>query len=233
MPGKSWRGTTADKVVLHTLEFNAWPQPERWDSPAHFVYNPNNQELHQYLPTTKAAYAVRDNAQEDDLLTLQVELWGKAANVPGYSDEWYEGVAELIMYFEEEYNIPIEFADFTEVKYGAYAPQRMSDEDVTNFTGFLGHCHMGYGVDTHWDPGMLDVSRVLYYIEGNEMAEPSSWAKASWEWAEQYELVSEQSNPQAEATVEQVITFLHRYNEQFDNGEDAEIVRRGDVVELI
>jgi hypothetical protein len=112
----------------------------------------------------KAAYSVRNNAQENDCPTFQVELWGNAANVPRYSDEWYQGVADLCQVFVDEYGIPPDFADFTNVRYGAYAPQRMSDEDVTAFSGFLGHCHMGYGVDTHWDPGELDAAKVLSYM---------------------------------------------------------------------
>lgn len=166
--GKRWVGTTAPIVVLHTLEFNGWPDPDRWDSPAHLVANPNTGEIRQYIPMNKAAYAVRDNDVENDEPTWQVELWGNAANVPRYSDVWYEGVAAVCDLFVLEYGIPIVFEDFSHVEYGAYAPQRRTQDETRAFTGFLGHCHMGRGVDTHWDPGELDVARVLEFMVTNE-----------------------------------------------------------------
>jgi len=166
MPGKAWVGTTRPKLVLHTLEFLAWPDPQRWDAPAHLVCNPSTGEVRQYLPMDKSAYAVRDNALEDDRPTWQVELWGSARNVPTYSDVWYRGLAQLIQMFHQVYDIPLTFADFTNVQYGKYAPQRMSDAEVRAFHGVLGHCHMGLGQDDHWDPGKLDVTRVLQFLGG-------------------------------------------------------------------
>ncbi len=40
----------------------------------------------------------------------------------------------------------------------------MTDAAVRAFSGFLGHRHMGLGVDTHTDPGNLDVARVQSFI---------------------------------------------------------------------
>jgi len=170
--GKEWRGETAPILVIHTLEGNYWPDPQRWESPSHIVCNPNTGEIKQYVSMNKAAYSVRDNALEDDYPTWQVELWGKAANVPGYSDEWYQGVANLLDTFHDVYNIPVVFADFSNVSYGADAPQRMTDEAIRAFSGFLGHCHMGKGVDTHWDPGELDVEKVKGFMKERD----SVWA---------------------------------------------------------
>lgn len=166
MPGKPWAGTTQPIVVLHTLEFNGFPSPTKWDAPSHLVYDPRTREIRQYLSMDKAAYSVRDNALEDDEPTYQVELFGSAANVPNYDDIWYSGLAELVKTFSVEYDIPIVFADFTNVQYGQYAPQRMTDKAVRAFSGFLGHCHMGRGQDSHWDPGKLDVTRVLQFAGG-------------------------------------------------------------------
>lgn len=166
MPGKPWKGTTKPTVVLHSLEGNYFPNPQKWDSPSHLVYNPNTEEIRQYVSMHKSAYSVRDNDLEDDYPTYQVELWGSAVNVPNYSDDWYRGVAKLVHTFVDIYDIPLIFADFTNVQYGKYAPQRMTDEAVRSFTGFLGHAHMGRGTDTHWDPGKLDVTRVLQFAGG-------------------------------------------------------------------
>ena len=40
----------------------------------------------------------------------------------------------------------------------------MTDAAVRAFSGFLGHRHMGLGVDTHTDPGNLDVARVQTFM---------------------------------------------------------------------
>lgn len=165
--GKPWVGTTNPMLVIHTLEFNAWPDPDRWESPSHIVSNPNTGEVRQYLPMDKAAYSVRDNALEDDYPTYQVELWGRAEAVPNYSDEWYRGVAKLCNTFVQHYEIPVVFADFSRVAvaYPGASPDRMTHAESDAFSGFLGHCHMGLGTDTHWDPGRLDTSKVLAYME--------------------------------------------------------------------
>jgi hypothetical protein len=177
MPGKPWVGTTQPKLVLHTLEFYGWPNSDRWDSPSHYVYNPWTAELRQYVREGRAAYSLRDNAQEDDELTIQVEMFGKAALIPGYSDTYYQNVARLVVWARDKFGIPVEFADFDFQVSGSaskYAPQRMKDPEVTAFSGFIGHCHMGWGIDEHWDPGRLDVARVKEYIidyevEDNDM----------------------------------------------------------------
>lgn len=163
--GKNWSGTTGRKLVLHTLEGNYFPSPQRWDHPSHFVYNPYTRELRQYIATSKAAYSIRSSDIENDYFTLQIELWGKAHEVPTYSDVWYEGVAVLVEWVCVEFDVPLVFTDFEQrIVYGRFAPQRMADDVLRAFTGIVGHCHVGRGVDTHWDPGNLDVDRVLSFI---------------------------------------------------------------------
>ena len=179
--GKPWVGTTEPMVVLHTLEFNSFPDPDRWDSPSHIVVNPNNGEIRQYLPMDRAAYAVRDNPLEDDAYTWQVELWGIANNVPNYNDRWYQGVAKVCDIFVQEYGIPPVFkTDFNLLTYGAYAPARMTHEQTDAFSGFLGHGHMGRGVDEHWDPGKLNIDRVTSFMEEQTMADIYPTWVAGW-----------------------------------------------------
>ena len=169
MPGKPWRGFSEPMCVLHTLEFSGFPNVDKWDSPSHYVYNPMRQELRQYVSTSKAAYSLRANSVEDDHFTLQVEMFGKAASVPYYSDQWYEGVAALVDYVHIKYGIPLHFADFSVMKAGENAPQRLTATQTQGFSGFMGHGHFGRGVDAHWDPGMLDVDRVMSYLQEDIM----------------------------------------------------------------
>ncbi len=180
--GKEWRGQTAPILVIHTLEGSYWPNPTKWESPAHIVCNPSTGQVKQYVSMNRAAYAVRDNALEDDYPTWQVELWGKAASVPSYGDKWYRGVADLFKIFHEIYNIPVVFADFSNiaVAYPGATPDRMTDEEVRAFSGFLGHAHMGLGQDTHWDPGRLDTVKVKNFMKVRDSMWGNDITDATW-----------------------------------------------------
>jgi hypothetical protein len=138
------------------------------------VYNPWKQELRQYVSTAKAAYSLRANVLEDDHFTLQVEMFGKAQDVPLYNDDWYEGVAALVSYVNVKYGVPVQFADFSVMRAGTEAAQRMTATESQTFTGFMGHGHFGKGVDAHWDPGMLDVEKVQSFIQEDIMP--------LWQW---------------------------------------------------
>lgn len=176
--GKDWAGTGGRKLVLHTLEWNGWlrdpgthpDEPWRWHTALpHVVVNPNTREVRQHVPFDRAAYAIRTNDWEDDEYVWQVELWGRAKNVPGYDDNWYSGVAWFIDQVHKLLGVPLSFADFSVMEYGEYAPQRMNYQTFKRFSGVLGHAHVGRGVDTHWDPGRLDVARVVRFLEGDTM----------------------------------------------------------------
>jgi len=169
-PGKPWSGGNGKtKLVLHTLEYTRWPNPDgTWACP-HLTYDPWTKQLRQHVPFDRAAYSLRDNTDEDDKYTYQVEMWGKAAEVPGYNDAWYEGVANLISWFVD--NLGLE-PTFRSVWLGAgsgaassTSPVRMTQQEWDEFSGVCGHQHFGRGVDTHWDPGALDVRRVQSFME--------------------------------------------------------------------
>jgi hypothetical protein len=173
-PGKNWSGGNGKtKLVLHTLEYERWPNPEgTWACP-HLTYNPWTQHIRQHVPFSKAAYSLRDNTDEDDKYTYQVEMWGRAADVPNYNDQWYEGVGKLIRWFVDNLDLdPV----FRPVWLGSgsgaaseWSSVRMPQEEWDVFSGICGHQHFGRGVDTHWDPGALDVAKVQRYMEGDNM----------------------------------------------------------------
>lgn len=217
MQGKPWRGQTRPIVVIHTLEFNGFPNPLKWDSPSHLVYDPNTRKIKQYVSLDKSAYAVRDNALEDDYPTYQVELFGSARNVPNYDDVWYSGVAELFNTFNREYNIPLLFGDFTNVQYGKWAPQRMTDASVRAFSGFLGHCHMGRGQDEHWDPGKLDVTRILQFAGGTHDDPPPPEGEGEMRTTLRYEDGYNSHNPHLRPLVvqEQAALRYHDFRDPF------------------
>ena len=179
-PGKPWSGGNGrTKLVLHTLEYTRWPNPDgTWACP-HLTYNPWTRELRQHVPFDRAAYSLRDNTDEDDKYTYQVEMWGRAAEVPNYGDDWYAGVASLIQWFIDHQNLEPVFVDrWLGAGSGAASstsPVRMTQQEWDVFSGICGHQHFGRGIDTHWDPGALDITRIETYLTGDIM-DTATWA---------------------------------------------------------
>ncbi len=157
-PGKKWDGGTGNpKYLFHTTEITTrWP---RYTAPPHLTLNPWTGELRQHVAFNLAAYAVRSSRVDKMQFVYQVEHWGKAKLVPTYPDVWYENAAGLIQWFHDNLGVPIVFDDFTNLRYGPLG-SRLPYDDVDTFAGIIGHGRVGRGIDTHWDPGALDVPRL-------------------------------------------------------------------------
>jgi hypothetical protein len=171
--GKPWVGGTGlPKLLLHTIEGAdediGWPRDwTRWCATPHFALHPWKYArgepggLYQLIDMNYAAYALRDNAGEDDRYIWQVEIAGQAANVPTYDDDWYRGVARFVKWFIDNMGVPDVYANFA-------TPTRMGSVEWNAFSGIMGHVHFGAGVDTHTDPGKLDVGRVRSFYNGGD-----------------------------------------------------------------
>jgi hypothetical protein len=172
--GKNWVGGSGKpKLLLHTIEGAdedmGWPRDwTRWCATPHLAMHPwkygrgETDGLYQLVGFDKAAYSLRDNDGEDDQFIWQIELAGKAANVPTYGDDWYRGVAKICQWFIENMEVADRFADFDN-------PTRMNSVEWNAFSGIMGHVHFGAGVDTHTDPGHLDVARLRSFMEEEQM----------------------------------------------------------------
>ncbi len=157
-PGKPWSGGAGNpKYLFHTTEITTrWPN---YTTPPHLTLNPWTGELRQHVAFNLAAYAVRSGRVDTMRFTYQVEHWGRAKAVPTYPDVWYQNVAELIQWCHDNLNVPLVFDDFTNLRFGAFG-SRLPYADVDAFSGIIGHGRVGRGIDTHWDPGALDVPRL-------------------------------------------------------------------------
>jgi hypothetical protein len=159
--GKPWVGGKGNrKLLLHSTETLGWPN---YAAPPHLTLNPFTGELRQHVSFDQAAYALRDNAGEDDRYTWQIELIARAADTGGYDDTWYRNVADIIAWFHLEMGVPLVWADFSVMLYGTLAPQRMTRDECDSFAGIFGHAHFGRGVDSHWDPGRMDIERLARF----------------------------------------------------------------------
>lgn len=169
-PGRPWKGGTGNRrLVLHTLEYKTrWPSDQGvWPCP-HITYNPWTRQCRQHIPFNKAAYALRHDTNEDDAYVWQVELWGIAAEVPTYDDTWYAGLGHLVGWFQKHMDVPDvyppQWAGTGSGAASSTSPYRMTQTQWEAFSGVLGHQHFGRGVDTHWDPGALNISKLRSFI---------------------------------------------------------------------
>jgi hypothetical protein len=67
-----------------------------------------------------------------------------------------------------EMGVPDVWLDFSCCAFGAETDCRRTRDQVDRFAGFLGHCHFGRGIDTHGDPGQLDVERLRSFMQPSE-----------------------------------------------------------------
>lgn len=184
-PGKPWQGGSGQRrLVLHTLEYTRWPNPDGvWAAP-HLTYDPWRRALRQHIPFDRAAYSLRDNTDEDDMYCWQVELWGRAREVPTYDVFWYLGLAQLLVWFHLNLDVPLVFQDvWLGEGSGAadkYHGNRLTDAEWEATEGILGHQHFGWGVDTHWDPGALDIERLRQAIGALVYADFASGIVQAW-----------------------------------------------------
>ncbi len=157
--GKPWKGGSGKpKFVFHTTETAGLPN---YAAPPHMTLHPGVR-LYQHIPFNLAAYSVRSGKVDTMQFAYQIEVIGRAREVPNYRNHpWYLEVADLIDWFHDNLGVPIVFEDFhKQPSYGQFAWQRRNYATVDAFSGILGHCHVGRGIDSHWDPGKLDVERL-------------------------------------------------------------------------
>ncbi len=163
--GKRWEGGSGKpKFLFHTTETESFP---RYSAPPHMTLHPGIPELRQHIPFDLAAYSVRSGKVDTMKFAYQIEVIGRARQVPLYrADPWYNEVAKLIQWFYDNFGVPLEFEDFTRMRFGQFAAQRRNYDTVDAFSGILGHGHVGRGIDSHWDPGRLNVTLLEEILKG-------------------------------------------------------------------
>ncbi len=169
--GKLWRGGSGKpKFLFHTTETDVFP---RYSAPPHMTLHPGTGELRQHIPFNRAAYSVRSGKVDTTMFAYQIEVIGRARQVPMYrAVPWYTEVAKLIQWFHDNFDVPLVFEDFSVVKFGQFAVQRRNYATVDAFSGILGHCHVGRGIDSHWDPGRLNVPLLQNILKGLQPPPP-------------------------------------------------------------
>lgn len=163
-----------DKIVLHTTEGGSWPGYNGGGNAPHFTVHRGGR-IRQHIDTAYSAKALvnrRGGVETNNDGCIQIEFIGscdrayakrhKLFFVEDATDEDFEGLAKVLAWIHQEHGVVLSTRDLvwsdTNAAY-ATAPQRMSFKEWRDFTGVCGHAHVPE--NDHWDPGKMDVDRVL------------------------------------------------------------------------
>lgn len=165
------------KIVLHSTE-GGWDGSmsvfrSRMTAP-HFMADPATKRIVQMVPLNRSAYALQNQSggvETNRDGAIQVEIVGYAGRMHELSDDQLEwlGVKVVRMIVDNapgpiRYTAPRfygEDAGFTLAS--SSARQRMSYAEWDAFNGVCGHQHVPE--NSHWDPGKLNIDKVLRYAE--------------------------------------------------------------------
>lgn len=190
MCGSSWTDPGAPpRVTLHTTESDpgsldiiesGWDQADaqgRLTVPQ-FTLDAKLRRVIQHGSVFQPACALEGCSsgvvQTNGVPNVQVELIGRAPSSQTWPDEWLRFIADwLVAVRAEGFAVPLsssltfygQDAGFTLASYDAR--QRLSPPAWRAYTGLVGHQHVP--CNAHWDPGKLNVARILewaHLIEG-------------------------------------------------------------------
>lgn len=166
--GGIWSGDGFPKIVLHTTEVLAKPDWSVNGGTPHFTFDirPNG-KLWQHIPLSRSAYTMLAGANSPNReggIAIQIEIVGRARYVHDWSDEQYRRLGNLVDWICTEIGAPeaVPFAFKGESDaYGFGSNTRVSWDAWVGAAGIVGHQHAPY--NDHWDPGPIDVDKLLLY----------------------------------------------------------------------
>lgn len=150
---------TASKITIHRTETSVKPnwQEKRKGIP-HYTLDHNKAYAHISLDMAAYTMVGGDFSPNSDAgVNIQIEWVGYARNTFDEPDEDYASLAQLIsdisIQTECPWLFPFPFSSSTSV--------RQPWERFEIASGIVGHGHAPW--NTHWDPGALDISRLLAF----------------------------------------------------------------------
>lgn len=179
-----------DKIVIHTTEGGSWPGYAGGGNAPHFTVHRNG-TIRQHISTSQSSKALendRGGVQTNNDGCVQIEYIGSCdrswANKHGLffvenaTDDDLAPLAKVVAWIAEQYDVPLtdrglRWTDTNAAYEGA--PQRMSFAQWRAFSGVCGHQHVPE--NAHWDPGKLDVARVIQLAKGSVAVRPKPQPK--------------------------------------------------------
>lgn len=160
-------------LVLHTTETDPGTAQAVADglrarkAESHTVFDPSNGEHIRLLAWSQNAKALRNLSGGVETNNrggvYQVEIVGRAAEVPMYSSGWFAALAVYVERVCSETGTPVVFPrPFVAYpqSYGLKAAQRMTNDEWLDCSGIVGHQHVPES--DHGDPG--DMTRLVQML---------------------------------------------------------------------
>lgn len=176
--GQPFEGGGPWKIELHMTQGNSIEGAEGAERayPPHGSSQYDGKKRHQYVPLNRAAYANLGH-DNDASYVIQWEIVGFSENAPNFWPEELDWIGTDVLapiaralqgFSGSTFALTTPPQGFHGGDEGirpylasAQSPMRFkSDAELDAFSGVLGHQHMP-APDDHWDPGRLDVARIL------------------------------------------------------------------------
>lgn len=157
------------KIGLHTTEVLGWPGYNN-SYPPHITAWFEKDEVRQHVDLHRHSYAFRKGESDDEFI-VQIEMVGFARETHTWSDaklRWFS--LRVFKPIVDALKVPLIAKKFYGEGDGIIlaspnSPIRLSDTELRNFSGFLGHQHMP-SPDEHWDPGRFPIDKVFAILKG-------------------------------------------------------------------
>lgn len=148
------------KLVWHTTEGSGDPGNYPTGGP-HFTLDPRSGHLTQHISIRESAAALEHPSgtpETNRANAIQVELIGFAGQTQNWPDAAYRELADLARWIEKHAAVPrscdVKFA-------GAGQARRMGGDEFYRYAGHCGHEHAANQPSGHWDPGALNIGKVI------------------------------------------------------------------------
>lgn len=170
--------------VIHTTEFKTYtPSKAKYYGhfdPPHFtlVMDGSDAKFYQHFPITFAARALENRAggvETNRRSAIQIELAWIAAEIDQLPQAMVERLWDWMRWVEDQADVKTNHPDFRggEAK-GLNGVGRLTNDEWNAFDGWCGHQHVPE--NTHWDPGKLDIDRMLRIARpGTPRCEVANW----------------------------------------------------------
>lgn len=157
------------KIVLHTTESDGKPNWQAMKSGLpHFTFDGDAGRVWQHLDLGVAAYTLKGGEHSPNSAAgtvIQIEMIGRANDVPGYSQDWFDNLKPLLLWICAKigcsYVFPFPFTGND--GWGAGGAVRQNWANFARATGIVGHSHAPY--NDHWDPGDLPLDKLTERVD--------------------------------------------------------------------
>ena len=228
-------GFTEIALVLHSTETSGMPSFRDGETAPHYTYDPRSREWLEWAdPDDGYVGTMRGHTTggHSNCKALQVEIIGYSDRTLAdgrtglwmgeLSDDNYRDLADFYRWVIGEFGVGKAYFTFTSDSWlsGVNSPMRMSDQGWAEFSGIT--AHGGVPNNSHWDTGVLDLSRIYdLAAESEGFDPPDSWAREDWTWAENAHIMTEDSDPHKTVTKQEMAAFLRRTVRHIDKGGHA------------